>query len=359
MMTGRITLLLLFLLTATPGKLCAQKKGSGTYSIQTRTRKVTGSPLVWDTEKLFLLTGYGCFTEVRFKDVQAFTKRSESRIVFSRSSFEKKLKSEFGVHYQVSLTQDYLVVHPVGQDRFWPNRIQSVYTSFENYFRGRRIPLGKHDYPLVALVFATRAEFDEYSRKNGEKIDRNIVGYYSPNTNRIVMYDQSQNGGTWTRNLDTVVHEISHQAAFNCGLHGRFADTPRWVVEGLGTMFEAPGVWDSLNHPQQVERVNKGLLGLFREKTVSRNVKGWIGDVVVGNRLFEKDPEVSYSSSWALSFYLMETQPRKYVDYMKMLEGLPPFKKYPAEKRVSDFSQAFGDFDRLEGLVRNFFTRFE
>ncbi len=260
--------------------------GKGTFSIQTKSRSFTGSPLVWDKEKLFLLTGYGGFEELNFKEVKSFKKRSDARIVFSKNSFGKRLKAEFGDRYQISTTQDYLVVHPRSQGDFWPKKIQTVYTSFQNYFKARRISIRKRDYPLVALIFATRKEFDQYAQKRNEKIDRNIVGYYSPNSNRVAMYDQSKTGKTWTENFDTIVHEISHQAAFNCGIHGRFGDTPRWIVEGLGTMFEADGVWDSMRHPKQLDRINSGLLYLFNSKTLSPKKSGWVGNIVIGNRLF-------------------------------------------------------------------------
>lgn len=334
-------------------------KSKGTYSIQTRTRKVTGSPLVWDNQKLFLLTGYGTFEEVKFNNVKEFEKKSPLRVIFSKNSFERKLKSEFGSRYQVSRTRDYLVVHPVSQGQYWPQKIQSVYTAFGDYFKGRRISIGQRDYPLVAVVFATQSEFRQYARKMNDKISRSVVGYYSPNTNRVAMYDQSLTGGASQQNMDTIVHEIAHQAAFNCGIHSRFGDTPRWVVEGLGTMFEAKGVWNSLRHPRQTDRVNAGLLNLYNKQIVAKKKKGWVGAIVTGNRIFEKAPETAYSCAWALSFYLMETQPYDYVKYMKKLNYLPAFEKYSQEKRLTDFERAFGSTKRLEGSLQNFYAKFK
>lgn len=330
----------------------------GTYSIQTHQRKVTGAPLVWDQDKLFLLTGYGAFDEVEFDDVKSYKKKSDARIVYSRNSFQKKLKIEFGSAYQISQTQDYLVVHAHGQSGFWPQRIQSVYTSFQNYFQGRRINLAKRQYPLVAIIFKTRKEFDDYAKKNQNKIDPNVVGYYSPNSNRVLMYDQSKTGKLWQSNFDTIVHEIAHQAAFNCGIHGRFADTPRWAVEGLGTMFEAKGVYHSLKHKRQTDRLNPGLLHLFNNKVLQANRTGWIGPILVGNRLFNKDPELAYSCSWALTFYLMETQPYEYMNYMRKLNRLPAFQSYSQQDRLSHFVTHFGDIARLEGAAKNFFAKF-
>ena len=40
------------------------------------------------------------------------------------------------------------------------------------------------------------------------------------------------------RTVATVVHEATHQMAFNCGLHTRYADIPVWVSEGIAMYFE-------------------------------------------------------------------------------------------------------------------------
>ena len=91
---------------------------------------------------------------------------------------------------------------------------------------------------------------------------------------------------------------------------------------------------------------------------MEKKKRGWIGPIVVGNRLFEKDPEAAYSSAWALSFYLMETKPYDYMSYMRKLRSLPAFKSYSQKDRMADFVNAFGELDRLEGAAQNFFARF-
>ncbi len=73
--------------------------------------------------------------------------------------------------------------------------------------------------------------------RQGDKIDSRVLGYYSSRSNRITLYDV---GGTaagsaaWHQNADTIIHEATHQTAYNTGVHRRFAQTPKWVVEGLG-----------------------------------------------------------------------------------------------------------------------------
>ena len=42
------------------------------------------------------------------------------------------------------------------------------------------------------------------------------------------------------RTVSTIVHEATHQIAFNCGLHTRLSDCPRWFSEGIAMYFETP-----------------------------------------------------------------------------------------------------------------------
>ena len=40
--------------------------------------------------------------------------------------------------------------------------------------------------------------------------------------------------------MATIVHEATHQIAFNCGMQQRYADIPLWLCEGMAVYFEAP-----------------------------------------------------------------------------------------------------------------------
>ena len=74
----------------------------------------------------------------------------------------------------------------------------------------------------------------------------------------------------WTTNADTIIHEAAHQTAFNTGVHTRCGDSPRWLVEGLGTMFEARKVRAQRRHDigQPIAEVLVGLAGQQASATV-------------------------------------------------------------------------------------------
>ena len=75
----------------------------------------------------------------------------------------------------------------------------------------------------------------------------NTLGHYDPASNRVFLFDVTSgtSGDDWSENADTIIHEATHQTAYNVGVHKRFTAAPRWLVEGLATMFEARGVWNA------------------------------------------------------------------------------------------------------------------
>jgi hypothetical protein len=176
-----------------------------------------------------------------------------------------------------------------------------------------------------------------------------VIGSYSLISNRVSLFDMSagqHDPEAWRQNAATIVHEAAHQTAFNTGIHTRFAATPTWVIEGLGTMFEPRGVWDARRYPNLADRVNRDRLTYFRKYLKQgRPPAGYL--LVVGDdRLFRVNPLAAYAEAWALSFYLSETQPKQYGQFLKRMAALEPFTPYTQEARLRDFAQIFGSNSR-------------
>ena len=47
------------------------------------------------------------------------------------------------------------------------------------------------------------------------------------------------------RPVSTIVHEATHQIAFNSGLHQRLSDCPKWFSEGVAMYCETPDLKSS------------------------------------------------------------------------------------------------------------------
>ena len=67
----------------------------------------------------------------------------------------------------------------------------------------------------------------------------------------------------------TIIHEATHQIAFNCGLQTRFADIPLWVSEGIAVYFETPDLTNSKGW-KEIGAVNRPRLDRFREYLTRR-----------------------------------------------------------------------------------------
>jgi hypothetical protein len=348
----RRTLFAAFWLSLIPAALHA---ADPLIKLDVRGKTLEGTPLaVSDKEVLFLVRD-GQLAEFPPDVVTNYSRVGNFRS-YSQAEIRGTLLREFGQGYEVSGVGHYIVVHPAGKRDQWAPRFEELYRSFIHYFGARGWQLSEPRFPLIAVVYPRQADFWQQATREGVPPTSGLLGYYSPITNRILMFDAAAGAGfDWTQNSDTIIHEAAHQTAFNTGVHTRFSDAPRWIVEGLGTMFEARGVWQSRNHPHQSDRINRGRLESWRAYSRSRRQPGAISQLVSSDRIFSSDPEGAYAEAWALSFYLMESSPKKYTEFLAKTAARPAFAIYPAPERLSDFTSVFGsDLTMLDARLQRF-----
>ena len=339
---------------AVPATLCAVEP---LVRLKLDGRSVEGKRLAWDSEKTFLLARDGQLVEYanRNAKVSQLTGAFKS---FSQAEIRGQLLGEFGQGYEVSGVGQYLVVHPAGQKDQWAPRFDSLYRSFVHYFSARGWQLSEPQFPLIAVVYPRQTDFFKDAAKEGVRPGSGFLGYYSQKTNRILLYDVTtgKSGYDWASNADTIVHEAAHQSAFNTGVHSRFGTSPRWVVEGIGTMFEARGVWQSRTYANQGDRINRSQLAAYRRYLDSgRRPTSALADLVSSDRPYQTNPQQAYSEGWALSFFLCETVPKKYFRYLAKTASLPPFSPYRGPDRLKDFTDIFGaDLAMLDARLQRF-----
>ena len=120
-------------------------------------------------------------------------------------------------------------------------------------------------------------------------------------------------------------------------------------------MFEARGVWQSRTYPNQGDRINRARLDYWRAYSKSRRSTGVISLLVSSDRLFAVDSDVAYTEAWALSFFLIETMPKKYIEYLGRTAAVPAFDEYRSPKRLQDFTEVFGsDLEMLDARMQRF-----
>ena len=312
-------------------------------------QRVEGTALSWSKSTVFLLARDGRLWDFAPQTAREFHKMPTSFTSYSPGAVRAQLQAELGNQFEITGVGHYLVAHPAGQRSQWAQRFEDLYRSFLLYFSVRGFQIQTPEFPLIAIVMPTHEDFLRYSSQEGKPLPAGVLGYYSPTTNRVALYDITngeRSGATWHTNADTIIHEATHQTAFNTGIHSRFASQPRWAVEGLATVFEAPGVWNSRAHPNLPDRINRTQLQSWQQYR-SRRKEGALVELISSDGRFNTGTLDAYAESWALSFFLLEKQPRDYAAYLQRLAELPVFRDRSSAERLADFTAVFGTNFRL------------
>jgi len=322
-----------------------------------RGQKIEGMPIGWNEQEVHLLGRDGRLWQFAPDAVSDFKRTSDRFRGYSPSEFRAVLLRELGGGYEVSGTGHYLVAHPRDQRDKWAQRFEDLYRSFVHYFSVRGFEPAPPMFPLVGVVCRNRAAFDRLAADEGNAVPNGVVGYYDIASNRINLYDMGgkAESANWRQNAAVLIHEATHQTAFNTGVHSRYCPPPKWLAEGLAMLFEAPGVYDSRNNTRPADRVNRDRLKAFRQGIVPHHRPELLAAIVASDDLFRTSPGAAYAESWALSFFLVETAPHKYVDYLKRTALHSPFADYAAAERTADFAAVFGtDWRMLEARFLRF-----
>ena len=312
-------------------------------------QKVEGTPLAWDTRSVQLLGRDGRLWQFSPDDASDFRKTSDRFRSYTISELRAALLRELGRQFDVSGTTNYLVAHPRGQRDRWAGRFEDLYRSFTHYFSVRGLRPTRPPFPLIAVVCKDRREFRRHTAKRGLAAPNGVLGFYSLESNQIILYDMGAEDDSqqWQQNASVIIHEVTHQTAFNTALHNRYAPPPLWVAEGLATMFEAPGLYDSRHYTGRADRVNRGRLQAFQRLVVPNHRPELLAALVASDELFRTNPAAAYAEAWALSFFLVETRPRKYTKYLGLTAERPAFTQYTSAQRTADFRSVFGDNWRM------------
>ena len=327
-----------------------------------RGQRIEGAPLAWDASEVVLLGRDGRLWQFPPKEATDFHKTADRFQGYSPSELRATLLRELGDGYEVTGTGHYMVAHPQAVEDDWARRFEDLYRAFYRYFSVRGFPLQEPPLLLVGVVCRDREDFVRQAAAGGGPTAAGVLGYYSNRTNRILLYDLG--GGNpkatrWQENAATVIHEATHQMAFNTGLHNRCVLPPRWLVEGLATTFEGVVLSEAPADGPRRDRVNLIRFRQFQHLGPQHRPE-LLADVIATDRQFRSSSEVGYAEAWALTFYLIETQPRQYIEYLARVAARPPLREYTAAQRLADFTAIFGDnWPMLDARLLRFMRELE
>jgi hypothetical protein len=358
-----------------------------------------GKTLAHDKRICWLAERDGRLTELELAQVTGFRKVEDRFRSLSAVDLRSQLRKEYGRGWDIVGTGHYLVCGPAGRAAEMGEHFEQLYRSFRSYFSRRSFNLPEPEFPMVAIVFATEREFADYCRADQVPYVQGLKGYYSRLTNRIALFepksapvvsvdtplgglentrlalggigsgpvggDPGWARGRWDASVqadlkDTIVHEATHQSAYNLGLHSRIGQNPKWITEGLATMFEAEGTRENTAGKRPIERVNRERLEWFRELTRKPSGPERLARLVADDAMFQSQTLDAYAQAWALTFFLAETRSAEYSKYLKTVSDRPPLEPYTDSQRLTDFQAAFGkDLDRLDVSFRRFIDDLE
>jgi len=337
-----------------------------------RQRTLTGRILVEAADGgLLLQTDDGLLSMIEGGELLGRKQIDEPFVPVTPEEMAERLLAELPAGFRTHITAHYVVCYNTSRAyaQWTSSLLERLYKAFTNYWENQGLDVREPEFPLAVLVFADRQTYEQFSRDDLPGGVGNIVGFYSLRSNRVNMFDltgaealrgsDSRRGSLREINqmlsqpaavplVATIVHEATHQIAFNCGLQTRYADIPLWLCEGMAVYFEAPDL-TSTRGWRGIGRVNYPRLATFH-----RNLPDWrqrsLERLLADNRQF-RNPQTAadaYADAWALNYYLIKYEPKAYAAYLKELADKRPLVEDDPQTRLADFRKHFGDLRDLE-----------
>ena len=255
-------------------------------------------------------------------------------------TMELRLKDQLPDGFEVFRTGHYIIGYNSSEE--YARRVgalyEQLYRVFYAYWKNQQWNLLEPEFPLVSLVLKDRSEFLVHAGAEIGETAESVIGYYHLGTNRMMTY----NVADFERNVATIIHEATHQLAYNSGMQRRYADNPMWVSEGLATYFEAPdrrnpNKWRGIG---QVNRVNLARWRKYEPNRPQESLLTLLSDDM--RYRSSATAEAAYAEGWALSYFLIKTKRKQYVDYLRQLSASKPATERSTGERIEMFQQAFG-----------------
>lgn len=300
---------------------------------------------------------------------EEIVRRSSDNAPFKLLSDEemaKQLLRELPAGFKIHETANYLICYNTSEAyaEWCGGLYERLNRGFYGYWKNRGMTLNRPEQRLVALVFDGRESFQKYSQPELGDAAAAMMGYYNMRTNRVTMYDLTgvdelrslQRGGSSAahinrilsrpeaeRTVATIVHEATHQLAYNSGLQTRYADNPFWVSEGIAMFFETPDLRSSRGW-RGIGEVHRLHLPQFQRSLRNRSDDPLMTLLTDDARFRNpRTSPVAYADAWALNYYLLRVRSRDYVAYLKEIAAQKPLTELTSAERVAHFQKIFGD----------------
>ena len=251
----------------------------------------------------------------------------------------ERMRQELPSGFSIYQTAHYVIAHNTS-DAYVKQvglLFEQLYKGFYTFWKNQRWRLPEPKFPLVALVLSDRNDFLKHAGAEVGDTAQLVIGYYHLSSNRMTTFNMPN----LERNVATIIHEATHQLAYNCGLQRRFADNPMWISEGLAMFFESPD-FKSASRWRGIGRVNQVNLKRWRDYLPVRPPNSLVTLLSDDDRFRNSDTATdAYAESWALTYFLLKTRREEYVEYLRKLSSGKPMAELTARERIEMFEETF------------------
>jgi hypothetical protein len=327
---------------------------------------------------LLLLARDGVLWAVQPQELVKTSKDERPFQALAADEMARRMLAELPKGFDVHHTAHYLICYNTTREyaQWCGSLFERLYRAFANYWTHRGFELKEPQFPLVAIVFADRASYIRFAQAELGEAAEAIIGYYSLQTNRMTMYDLMgvESPGRARRGASaqikqfltkpgaeqivaTVVHEATHQIAYNCGLQARFSDCPLWFSEGIALYFETPDLKNAKGWGKIGER-NWPRLERFRSYVEKRPAES-LATLLSDDKRFRDTSRSldAYAEAWSLTYFLINQRPKQYIEYLQRLSQKKPMVWDTPEVRLAEFQKAFGDLKKLDAEFLRYMAR--
>jgi hypothetical protein len=281
---------------------------------------------------------------------------------------KKQILRELPAGFDTVKTAHYLIFYNTSRGyALWCSTLfERLYTSFISFWTHRGFKLHEPETPLVILIYSDQSTYARQSTDELQGVANRVIGFYSLQTNRVKTYDltgaQSVRQPGDNKRMDaaqindllslpaattmvaTVIHEATHQIAFNCGLQQRFADIPLWLCEGLAMYFETPDLsygkgWRTIGE------VNPARLQRFQNYLLRRPADSLQTLLADDKRFRNSDAQTAldaYAEAWSFNYFLLRMHAKEYETYLQRLAEKDPLVWDGPAARLKEFKACFG-----------------
>lgn len=352
-------LLLAFAATVAAGGACAAAPAPRRVAVEVAgpegTRTLEGRVVVQAADGGMLLELDDQRLEiVRPGSVRSRRELAEPGPLADPKALGRRIVGELPEGFSFLVTEHYVVCHdtPRPYAEWCAALFERLHAAFLAHWKKAGMAIEPPGEPLVVVIFADRERYETFAAADLGAVKGRVGGYYDMRSNRVTTFDLTRSESlarlpptSATRAglqilarpeaaglVSTLIHEASHQMAFNSGLHRRLAPVPLWVAEGMATYCERG--W------KEIGEINKPLFDRF----LSGQGDGDFDEIVTDDAAFRDVDRMpmAYARAWALTAFLARSRPDRYAAYMAGLAAKRPLSPDGPEQRRRDFVAAFG-----------------